>query len=282
MRQAPTGPVLSTAPRSFGPMSRAAYDRLDALNYSRLKHMIESPLHMQSQPPFDPTPSTDFGNIVDEMLLGRLPNQGPGYMANPYPDFRTKEAREWRDKMNADGVIIANVFDIEKAKRLCNNIRSHAGTAKLIDASRKQHVIVAEINGVLCKGRADMVFEGRGGVAFPIDLKTADSITDNDIRRKILNFGYFIQAGMYSLLLEAHGYKVPNYRWLFAESDLPLDWRWKEFEADDLAFSKDFVIKMIDLYKACKEKNEWPGYSKKPTKIGFSEYAKRELGMVLN
>lgn len=273
MRQAPNGPVLSAvANEGFTKrMDRAAYDRLDAINYSRLKKLLESPLHMKQAAKFMGSASTDFGNIVDEMLLGKI-GKDSCYRINPYPDFRTKDAQAFRDDMNAHGIIIINQIMLDSAARLVKNILSDEPTKKFVDRSQKQIVLAGRINGVMVKGRADMiVFNDAKKIAYPADLKTANSITTYDIKKSIRKFGYYTQCGIYVLLLEANGYTVPSYKWLFAESDMPYDYRWVQFKDKQLEYCKSAATKLIERYKTCLETDTWPGYDKACQDIAFSE-----------
>lgn len=255
-------------------ISRHRYNAIDALNYSSMKYLLESPLHMKSRATFVPTDATDFGNILDAIMC----NDKEVFVVSPYDNFRTKMAQEWRDKVRNDGFIIADPIDVEACVRIHRSMMEHPKTGKVLSTAKKQLCIVGMLNNVAVKGLADLVVI-QGKKCMIADLKTTNDISDHAWQNKVFSMDYHVQAATYTALMEANGYEVVSYKWLLAENCKPYDWRWVTFNKDDLEFSKKIVAQAVDLYRQCRAANTWPGYDKDTsTVISLPAFAKPNLG----
>lgn len=119
--------------------------------------------------------AVDIGQLAHAHLLGGEQE----FVVNPYPDFRTKEAREWRDSQTLP---IISEEEFEAITTVVDRIKSHPLANELIfgKGTRREIELKAKIEGKDWVGRADVVKVGENKMQMSLDefLNLANSAVD--------------------------------------------------------------------------------------------------------
>ena len=175
---------------------------------------------------------------------------------SPYTDYRTKEAREWRDSQRDAGKIIATAEDINLASTCGNVFREDYG--QMFKAETKTEVAVfGNIGSTGVKGMIDVVPEGLDCL---IDLKTTASIENlNTLQRNIVNRGYHWQAALYlDLWNAASGEKRTRFIFCFMETEFPHETAWVELSENLIELGRAGYMNSIAKWQACVAADHWP------------------------
>ncbi len=181
----------------FHGMQDADYFAIPAVSSSMMKAFQRCPHAWRSGLEFTASPSMAFGSMIDCRLL--TPDRfDDRFTVSPFPDFRKKEAKEWRDIKLAEGIEIIKPADLIEADKVVEAVKECPRAFEQIASSEKQVAIVwdhtDERTGIKvpCKGLIDMV--SADGL---IDLKTTKSADPFSWRNTVRNFRYDLQAAFY-------------------------------------------------------------------------------------
>lgn len=172
-------------------------------SYSQMKVILDSGIDYavatkRGVLPRPTSKSIDLGQLAHMFVLGGDPD---AFIVSPYADFRTKEARNWRDEaLDACKTIITKEqYDIIAA--IVDNIEAHPLSKKLLKSKNVQHEveIFAEINQLPVRGKADAILnEGPLGITIT-DIKTTAQF--DEWKYKAMRRHYDLQAALYSLIV---------------------------------------------------------------------------------
>jgi hypothetical protein len=210
------------------------------------------------------TKAMDLGSVTHELLFGR----GEGFEVSPYDDYRTKEAREWRDGVIDCRKIPIKADELDIATAMSDSVLGilaeipGLGRA-LIDGNAEVVLIWRDQLGPMCRTMIDWL-DLDGGIVY--DLKTTGTgISDRSVNAKIAGEdtafdmrAAFRLRGLTHLFKDRAGSFV--FRWIFVESSEPFEAR--VFEADETACTignrrAEFAI---SKWHECLTKKHWPGY----------------------
>lgn len=235
--------------------------------HARLAHPRLNPFFTHST-----TKAMNLGSVAHEILLGK----GGGFEISPFDDYRTKEARAWRDDVTMRGKIPIKDQDLSAAVSMADAVR--AGLAEIPGAERaimegeaETVAIWRDILGPLCRVRIDWL-DLAGGVIY--DLKTTGTgLSDRSLNAKIAGEdtaldmrAAFYLRGVEQLMPEAAGRIA--YRWIFVESEAPFEVRVFEMDETTRANGNRKAALSIAKWHECITGDHWPGY---PRKIEWPE-----------
>ena len=144
----------------------------------------------------------DIGTLAHEELLKQ--GGSNSFVVKAYKDFRTNEAKDWRD---AQTVPIISDNEFEQINKICETVRNHPLYSVLLcgEGIENEVELYAKINGVAIKGKADAIRKNEDGSIVICDLKTTAKFEDwkmNEPRDmwKIANKHYDLQCANYTQL----------------------------------------------------------------------------------
>jgi len=172
---------------------------------------------------------------------------------------KTRRGKEWDAFNEANlGKTIVSFKEALKIKEMSESLFSKKAIKELLThkGNINESVAIGKIHNTLCKGKADIVNEGRGWV---IDLKTTQSVNPKDFRRSCYKYGYHRQAYFYRELFKASSFvficieKEPPYSvGLFYTSDEFIEQGQDEviglLEQYNDYFQDDFGREMLNNY----------------------------------
>lgn len=162
------------------------YRALRALSGTGIAELLRSPAvyRWRLDHPEPPSPAMRLGTLVHSLALGTEPTA----VVSPFSDFRTREAREWRDAQTLD-VVTRDEWD--RAERIAEAVHAHPAARALLRSDGMPEVTVMWTEGdTPCKGRIDWL-----AGAQVVDLKTTRDI--DGFGRSIGTYGYHAQVMHY-------------------------------------------------------------------------------------
>ena len=156
--------------------------------------------------------AVDIGRFVHAVLLGG----DQEFVVSPFKDFRTKEAREWRDSQT---LTILNEDEFEQITKIADRIKSHKLAFELLcgEGVKNEVRLEAKIDGKQWVGYADSLKVAEDGkFEYVADLKTTAKF--DDFRRDAFRNDYDLQAAVYHLITSTSN--KPFY-WVIAETIPP-------------------------------------------------------------
>lgn len=134
----------------------------------------------------------DIGTFVHQELLGGERD----WVAKAYSDYRTKEARAWKEaqtKTIFDDAQIDTILNVVKA------VKAHPLLKEVLEGMETEKPIFAKVNGVELRGKADIVQKDDIGKPVRIwDLKTTAQF--QEWKYKSIRLHYDLQAATYKTL----------------------------------------------------------------------------------
>lgn len=189
---------------------------------------------------------------------------------SPYTDFRTKEAREWRDSQREAGKIIATIEEINVAQACADTF--HEEYAQHFQADHQTEVAVfGTIGETAIKGMIDLV---PSGLDCLVDLKTTATIDSlENIQRAIFNRGMHWQASLYlDLWNAATGEKRTRFVFCFIETEFPHETAWVDLSENSIDIGRAGYMNAVAKWQNCIASNTWPKAIDKITMIETPKY----------
>lgn len=244
------------------PIEEPDYRGRDGVSQSALKEMSRSPAHFYHliTHPKETTPAMEFGSLVDHLVFGTAFR----WVESPYDDFRGKEAKAWRDSMEASGTVVFKPDKVAEARALVASIQRRQSTATLLTCGRPQVAVFADLETadpdqprIQCKGLLDFHCDALAAV---VDLKTTTDASPGEFSRTIINFGYDVQAAFYLDLLAANGEMYNEWFWIVAESEPPHEVAFYKAPAALIERGRAKYRHYLKTLTTCLQTDSWPGY----------------------
>lgn len=202
----------------------------------------------------------DVGNVAHAMIL-----EGVDIVeAGEYPDWRTNEAKAWRDDVRARGripLLAAQYVAVgEMVAALLKQLSEHNAEPQLFTEGRAEVVALWNDDaGVECRARLDWLRDDGQTID---DLKTTSrSAEPQSYARNLFSHGGDIQAAFYVRGIETISNARPRFRWVVVETYPPYALSVIEPAADVLAVGaakvRFAVAKWAELLEL---RGEWPAY----------------------
>lgn len=248
--------MIPTEPGIYRGLKDSDYRDIRAVSQSTLKAFADCPRKFKLAPKKEATPNMIYGNFLD---CNWLTGDASAFAIAPADfDGRTKAGKEWK-ALNADKMI-ATPDMVTRATSAIERLNGVPEIKEAREGSDVQVAVVAEIEGILCKGLIDMLPKD-GMRAALADLKTAPSADPADWPRYVFNMRLHWQAAMYlDLWNRASGEDLQDFFHIVSEQEPPHEPSMMALSQDFIALGRDQYRRALRRYAECREKNEWPGY----------------------
>lgn len=205
----------------------------------------------------------DMGQAVHTLVLG----EGPELVRIEADGYQTRAAREERDAAYAAGKTPVLAEEHDTALTMAQVLLSHdtAGYLFARDSGKPEQTLIWRdpVTLVMCRARFDWLRNpGPGRLIIP-DLKSAWTAEPDALRRALVNFGYHLQGGFYSLGAMELGLsqEMPAFLLVFQEKDPPHLVTVAQPDNDAMQAGMRRARKAMDLYRRCRTAGHWPGYT---------------------
>lgn len=139
--------------------------------------------------------AVNLGQLAHMYILGGNPKI---FALTPYKDFRTKEAKAWRDEQEEAGKYIIEQKQYEAISKIVDNVEAHPLSQKYLGKDGKHEMeLYATVNGVKMRGKADWLKRTDNSLIIT-DLKTTAKF--DEWKYKTMRRHYDLQAAIYSML----------------------------------------------------------------------------------
>lgn len=266
---------VPAVPGIYPGLSYDQYAAIDAINFSRLRWMRDTPAHCHYRL-LNPPVTTAYHRLGQLIHMAILEPQrfNSDVIEIPKIDRRTKEGKAAWAAIEAQvrqGKTSATPDEMKVCMGAVVNVNNHLTAREVLrgrGAGELSVVWLDEEHNVYCKARLDWIGE-LSGYPLILDIKsTSDTASLRDWERSVGNYGYHEQAAMYQESLRvlrplatADGQPVERrFLWLVVETEAPYLCRLFEIDQDALDAGHAEFRKHLAMYAACKKSGVWPGY----------------------
>jgi hypothetical protein len=199
------------------------------------------------------------------------------YIVSPYAEFRTNEAKAWRDSQAATVIAQSEMHAAEDQKAA---ILAKPEAAKLIHGARMQ---------VGFRHKTPHVFDSKGLIDIVpddgetlVDLKTCQPSaleSHRALQRHIFEWGYHIQAGAY-----AEGYSIASgeertrFKFIFVSNKPPYTVAVVELPLAAILYGAQLSTQGMAKLAECLQRDVWPSMWDGEVTIDLPSYAYGEEG----
>ena len=237
------------------PIKDADYRKLIGVPQSVLKGFKRCAAYVkyleeQAQKP--PTPAMILGHLVEQRLF----DTSFQYELSPYPDFRSKEAKEWRDS-RVHPIVTAEQWD--KSEAMLKSLRSDADIMRLLEKGRSSMALtgIHKQTGLAQKALIDFAPDNR---PFICDLKCLHNETPWGFGRAVSDFRYDIQAVRYTSLWQDVFNEDRTFVFIVVSSKEPYLCMPYRIPKEVLNDARHWHDEWMRRYAACAESGVWPKY----------------------
>ncbi|OUT10426.1 hypothetical protein B9N62_10180 [Campylobacter concisus] len=244
-------------------LTNKEYHARPEISKSDLDLLAKSPLHlkMKNELKSEPTKALLLGSAVHKLVL-EPKDFSNEFSVEPEVDKRTKEGKAIHEEFlkKLGGKTPINWASIRTALKVANSINSMYETAEFLKDGLAEQSYFSEIEGVAVKCRPDFYNEKMGAV---IDLKTTSDASATGFARSVASFNYHVQAAFYSDILRSLGKEVNYFLFIAVETKAPYFVGFYELDAAAIEQGRKTYLELLELYKFCRDHNQWWGYAKK-------------------
>lgn len=161
-------------------------------------------------------------------------------------------------EINANGRILLEGNDYDAIQQMRAVIHANSYYSSLLSGAYAEVSILGELNGEKAKVRFDCLTKG-GDI---IDYKTAVSAKPEEFFRHAARLGYFMKMAMqHDMFVAAYGHAPRSVNLLVQEKKSPFIPALIRLTEEQLRIGRIQLNGAMEIYKACKKANSWPGYS---------------------
>jgi len=228
----------------------------------------------KNSPRKEQTKAMRGGSVLDCLLTE--PHQFDArYVMSAYDEFRTKEAKSWRDEMEAEGRQVLKQSEFDSAQAQLDAIRSKPEAAALINGAQFQVAFRHETAYPFAsKGLIDILPDDGETI---VDLKTCEPSaleSKRSLARHIFDWGYHIQAGAYCEgMAIASGIERTQFKFIFVTSKPPFSVAVVSLPFPAISYGADLYRAGAKRFAECLTENKWPSIWDGEVEIDLPEYA---------
>jgi len=253
----------------FEKMSFKEYKELDAINYSTLKYMAESPLayiHNKDNPRPE-TPALYIGRAVHKRVLE--PDgfnsefaifEGERRAGPDWKAFLSSHANKTILKMAEMDEVVDMTFAVTKSKWYAEFFKDGRPEVAFTWMDKE--------TGLTCKGRADMLL----GKAL-VGLKTARSVIPREFQSDGARMLYHLQWGMYEEGLLANGVEIEKVVEVAVRKKAPHDVAVFSIGEHTLTVGRNIFHSLLQRVSECRMTDAWPGVAPEPVDFHLPAWA---------
>lgn len=161
-------------------------------------------------------------------------------------------------ELNAKGRILLKGDDYDSIMQMRAVIHANSYYSSLLSGAYSEVSILGQLLGEPSKVRFDCLTRG-GDI---IDYKTAVSAKPDEFFRHAARLGYFMKMTMqHDMFVEAYGHAPRSVNLLVQEKKSPFIPALIRLTDEQLRIGRIQLRSAMEIYKACKKANSWPGYS---------------------
>jgi hypothetical protein len=243
-------------------MDRAAYDALDAINWSRLRLMGKSAAHFKAG-----TADTDSMRKGRVKHLAVLEPQKLETEVAVFPGRRAGKKWEEFELANAHREIVTET-EWNEVQAVASAVRAHPLARQLLSVGQPEVSIEWEADGLKAKSRLDWLAPTHAA-----DLKFTKDSSPTGFPREFVRYDMAGQSGFYSDAVKFKTGQDLPYFIIAAESVAPFAVTVFRVPPDVVDLGRATYRRYLRQLEWCREKNEWAPYSESEVLLQLPSYA---------
>ena len=259
-----------TDPCYVANMPADVYHAHDSISNTGLKLMMRSPAHYRYQERKESTRAMVLGSALHMACLE------PHIFYDTYTLLRSSENRmtsEYKTAKKEFGEEFVLVKpEIEKIEGMARSLRRSVISKYLNNehcAKELSGFAIDPETGLMCRHRFDAIIDG-----IAIDLKTTTDARQHAFSKKILDFGYHIQAAFYADQYNwITGEEIEKFIFAAIETSAPYAVKIYELDYESIEAGRKKYRQALNEYAQCKASNIWPAYDQDIETIGIPQWA---------
>ena len=251
-------------------MPADVYHAHDSISNTGLKLMMRSPAHYKYQERKESTRAMVLGSALHMACLE------PDIFYDTYTLLRssdnrmTSEYKEAKKEYGEEFVLVKP--EIEKIEGMAKSLSASAITEYIDNDYCEKELSGFAIDpgtGLMCRHRFDAIIDG-----IAIDLKTTTDARKPAFSKKILDFGYHIQAAFYAEQYKwITGDDIEKFIFAAIETSAPYAVKIYELDQESIEAGRKKYRQALNEYAQCKASNIWPAYDQEIETIGIPQWA---------
>ena len=245
-------------------MTEQEYNKAPGIRRSLLWEIRRSPAHLKwrMENPPEATPALIFGQALHCMIL--TPSDfGSQFVFMPAADRRTKAGREAWDAAaeQAQGKTQLPFAWVEQISGMTNAVVFNQAAARLLRGPHESSYFWSDsLTNELCKCRTDAETD-IGNIHLIVDLKSCQDASTDAFMRDALNYGYDVQAAMYTDGYKAVTGQEASFVFIAVEKNPPYAVNILQADTLFMQHGQDRYRHLLGLYHEFRQRNQWPGYT---------------------
>jgi hypothetical protein len=201
----------------------------------------------------------DLGHAVHTLVLGSGPEPvevaGSGKNREAWATNSDKEAVA---ALRSLGKVPLRPADFAAAWAMAGAVREHPIARVLLLAGEPERTLIWRdpATGVMCRAKADWLRPD--GI---VDLKTAESASEDALIKAVHNHGYYLQAAFYLRgFRQQHPGVEPFFAFVAVEKAAPYLVHVVQLTERALVYGDRKVAEALEIFRDCAASGYWPGY----------------------
>lgn len=258
------------------PQTRASYNRIEAVNYSLLKHFDRSPAHVREQElrPKEATDAMALGTAIHCAVL-EPKKFATKYVVAPTVDGRTKAGKEAMAEFTTASVGKSMIGSEEmEVVRFISESMCETARTLLSSPGRNEFAAVwtDPETGLRCKGIIDRLTTYLGWTVI-VDIKTCQNASAWAFKGSVAKYKYHEQAAFYLHGLDCLAPAQRRFLWVAIETERPYGVAVYEPDEETLEEGRKLYRQHLRMYAECKSNNTWPGYADGISPLSLPKWA---------
>lgn len=259
-----------TEPCYVSNMPADVYHAHDSASSSGLRLLLRSPDHFKNGEEKDQTRAMVLGSALHMACLEPDIFYDTYHLLRSSENRMTSEYKQAKKDFGEEFVLVKP--EIEKIEGMARNLHKSAICEYLdneyCDKELSGFAIDPE-TGLMCRHRFDAIIDG-----VAIDLKTTTDARKPAFEKKILDFGYHIQASFYA---DQHKWimnqEIEKFIFAAIETSAPYAVKIYELDQESIDAGRKKYRQALNEYAQCKASDTWPSYDQEIETIGIPQWA---------
>jgi hypothetical protein len=254
-----------------------------SISASGLKVIAECPAKYYATSPLNPerfepkeTKALDLGRAAHALVLGE-PEFNKYFIVSPYAEFRTNEARAWRDSQTQT---ILKADEFETVLAMARAQRASPVVMRAFERGNPERSLIwkdAE-TGIWLRSRPDWLPMDLAK-RFIVDYKTAVTIEPRKLSADSFKFGYHIQAALQmdavrEVLQIAKPMGIAH---VVQEKTPPYLADLRMFSVEQIDYGRLIYRKAVRTFADCLSSGKWPAYTTEPVYFDTPSWVTRDM-----
>lgn len=229
--------------------------------------------YLNPQRPEVDTTALKFGRAAHAIILGE-PEFAKYFIVSPYDDFKTKEARQWREQQMRT-VVRPQQMDMIRAMAK-SILQTPLIKNAFIDGKPEQSLIWKDAEtGIWLKSRPDWL---PNSIPFVPNYKTTKSARPDDWRKDAFKLGYHQGAALcLEGIKQVLGWASPSYYFVVQEKEAPYVALPITMRDTDIEWGALLNRRNLRRLSDCLMAGKWPAYAEGAVEVSMPEWSEKLL-----